>query len=61
MTNPLLETWATDFGLPPFDLVKDAHFAPAIEAAMAEGLAEVEAVATNAEPPTFENLSLIHI
>ncbi len=55
MTNPLLETWDTEFGLPPFDLIEDAHFAPAIEAAMAEGLAEVEAVATNAEPPTFEN------
>ena len=44
MTNPLLETWETPFGLPPFDLIEDAHFAPAIEVAMAEGLAEVEAV-----------------
>ncbi|WP_439124428.1 M3 family metallopeptidase [Marivita sp.] len=55
MTNPLLETWDTPFGLPPFDQIKDAHFAPAIEAAMAEGLAEVEEIATNPEPPTFEN------
>lgn len=55
MTNPLLDTWDTPFGLAPFDRIEDAHFAPAIEAAMAEGLAEVEAVATCPEPPTFEN------
>ncbi|MDP4991415.1 MAG: M3 family metallopeptidase, partial [Marivita lacus] len=55
MTNPLLETWETPFGLPPFDRIEDAHFAPAIEAAMVEGLAEVELIAINPEPPTFEN------
>ncbi len=33
----------------------DAHYMPAFEAGMAEQRAEVEAVATNAEPPTFEN------
>lgn len=55
MTNPLLETWNTPFGLPPFDLIEDAHFAPAIETGMAEGLAEVEAVANAPEAATFEN------
>jgi len=55
MTNPLLETWDTSFGLPPFDRVDDTDFAPAIEAAMAQDLAEVEAVANNPEPPSFEN------
>ena len=55
MTNPLLETWDTPFGLPPFDRIEDAHFAPALETAMADALDEVEAVATDAAPPTFEN------
>lgn len=55
MTNPLLETWNTPFGLPPFDLIEDAHFAPAIETGMAERLAEVEAVANAPEAATFEN------
>ncbi|SHG71617.1 M3 family metallopeptidase [Marivita hallyeonensis] len=55
MTNPLLSTWDTPFSLPPFDAIEDAHFAPAIEAAMAEDLAEVDAVASNSEPPTFAN------
>jgi peptidyl-dipeptidase Dcp len=42
-------------GVPPFDKVKVADFAPAIEAAMAAELAEVEAIAANPEPPTFAN------
>ena len=45
MTNPLLDTWDTPFGLAPFGDIDDRHFAPAIEAAMAEDLAEVDAPA----------------
>ncbi|WP_370228969.1 M3 family metallopeptidase [Cognatishimia sp.] len=55
MTNPLLAPWTTAFEIAPFDLIKDADFAPAFEAALAEDLAEVEAVATNSEAPTFAN------
>ena len=55
MTNPLLQTWDTPFGLAPFDKIDDADFAPAIEAAMAEDLAEVDALVANEEPPTFAN------
>ncbi|MCK0149981.1 M3 family metallopeptidase [Marivita sp. S6314] len=55
MTNPLLETWETPFGLAPFERISDADFAPAIEAAMAEDLAEVEAIAASEDAPSFEN------
>ncbi|EBA10141.1 M3 family metallopeptidase [Sagittula stellata] len=55
MTNPLLKTWDTPYGLPPFAEISDADFGPAFDAAMAEDLAEVEKVAANPEPPTFEN------
>ena len=55
MTNPLLSTWNTPFEIAPFDLIKDEDFSPAFEAALAEDLAEVEAVATNPEAPTFAN------
>ena len=55
MTNPLLTTWEAPFALPPFERIEDAHFAPAIEAAMAEDMAEVEALAANPAPPSFEN------
>jgi peptidyl-dipeptidase Dcp len=56
MTNPLLAPWTGPYGgVPPFDQVKVEHFAPAFEAAMAEQLAAVEAIAHDPAPPTFEN------
>ncbi|MDG3040812.1 M3 family metallopeptidase [Roseicyclus marinus] len=55
MTNPLLETWDTPFGLPPFDRIADADFAPAMEAALEEGRAAIRAIADNPEPASFAN------
>lgn len=55
-TNPLLAKWDGPFGgVPPFDKVKVADFKPALEAAMAENLAEVDAIANDKNAPTFEN------
>jgi peptidyl-dipeptidase Dcp len=52
----LLSDWAGPYGgVPPFDRVEVSALAPALEAAMAENLAEVERIAANPEPPTFEN------
>ncbi|MBA2572475.1 MAG: M3 family metallopeptidase, partial [Gemmatimonadetes bacterium] len=54
--NPLLAEWAGPYsGVPPFDRVEVAHFMPALEAAMAENLAEVARIASNPEAPSFEN------
>ncbi len=53
--NPLLEDWTTPFAMPPFDRIKEDHFKPAFEAALAEWKAEVEAVATDTAPPSFAN------
>jgi peptidyl-dipeptidase Dcp len=54
--NPLLTPWTGPYdGLPPFDRVEVPHFQPALEAAMAENLAEVEAIANDSAAPTFEN------
>ncbi|MCL5776955.1 M3 family metallopeptidase [Limibaculum sp. FT325] len=55
MTNPLLACWTAPFGLPPFDAIRPEHFAPAFEAAMAEHLAEIEAIATDPAAPDFSN------
>ena len=55
MTNPLMQEWTGPFGLAPFDQIKDAHFSPAIEAAMEQNNTEIAAIADNPEPPTFEN------
>ncbi len=54
--NPLLAPWTGPFGgVPPLDSVRIEHFKPALEAAMAENLAEVEAIAGDPRPPDFEN------
>ena len=54
--NPLLAGWTGPYGgIPPFDQVRVEHFQPALEAAMAENLAEVERIASNPAPATFEN------
>jgi peptidyl-dipeptidase Dcp len=55
-TNPLLPLWSGPFGgVPPLDAVRVEHFKPALEAAMAEELAEVEAIANDPAKPTFAN------
>jgi len=55
-TNPLLATWSGPYGgVPPFDAAKVEHFQPALEAAMAEQLAEIDRIAGNPEPATFAN------
>ena len=40
---------------PHFDRIEDAHFAPAFDRGMAEHLKEIEAIANNPEPATFDN------
>jgi peptidyl-dipeptidase Dcp len=54
--NPLLERWTGPYqGVPAFDKYKVEQFEPALEAAMAEQLAEVERIAKDPAAPTFEN------
>ena len=53
--NPLLTTWVTALALPPFADITPAHFQPALRTAMAEHLAEVNAVASSPEAATFAN------
>jgi peptidyl-dipeptidase Dcp len=54
--NPLLAPWTGPHGgVPPFDLVKVEQFKPALEAGMAETLAEVDRIANDPASPTFEN------
>ena len=55
MTNPLLAAWDTPHGLPPFDRISDEDFAPALDAALDEARANIDAIAQAAEPPTFAN------
>jgi peptidyl-dipeptidase Dcp len=53
--NPLLTESSLPYHVPPFDKIKDEHFAPAIAEGMREQLKEAESVANNSEKPTFDN------
>ncbi len=55
MTNPLLTAWTTPFDIAPFDQIQDAHFEPALDAALTQARAEIDAIATNDAAPTFAN------
>ena len=52
----LLAKWSGPFGgVPAFDKMDLAALQPALEAGMTLQLAEIDAIANNSEPPTFEN------
>ena len=53
--NPFLSPSTLPYGLPPFQEIREEHYAPAFEQGMAEHLAEVEAIAANPGTPTFQN------
>ena len=55
MTNPILQDWNTPFQIAPFDKISDADFAPALERALAEHRAEIDAIAGSEEPASFAN------
>jgi peptidyl-dipeptidase Dcp len=54
-SNPFFSPSTLPFHAPPFDKIKDEDFQPAIEAGMAVQQAEVQAIADNSAPPTFDN------
>ena len=54
-SNPLLDTWATPYGLPPFALVNADHFMPAFATALAEQRNEIDTLAAATDAPTFAN------
>ena len=53
--NPFYAPSTLPFQAPPFNKIKDSDYQPAIDAGMALQINEVEAIANNAAPPTFEN------
>jgi peptidyl-dipeptidase Dcp len=53
--NPLLETFNTPFGVPPFDQIVTADYIPAFEEAMLIHNEEIAAITEQTETPTFEN------
>lgn len=55
MNNPLLQTFQTPFGTPPFDQLNNSHFLPAITQAIKTGKEDIGRITANKAAPTFEN------
>ncbi|PJB70287.1 MAG: peptidase M3 [Alphaproteobacteria bacterium CG_4_9_14_3_um_filter_47_13] len=58
MKNPLLEISTLPNHAPPFNLVKEEHYLPAMEQAIAQAHKNIESIKKNQEAPTFENVIL---
>ena len=53
--NPFLTEWDTPYGIPPYDKIKTSDYIPAIKAGIDEQTAQIEAIVSNPEAPTFDN------
>ncbi|TDJ12923.1 MAG: M3 family peptidase [Gammaproteobacteria bacterium] len=53
--NPLLAEWDTPFGVPPFDLIEDEHYLPALREGIRRTLAEIDQITANPDAATFAN------
>jgi peptidyl-dipeptidase Dcp len=53
--NPFLTVSSLPFQAPPFNLIQDGDYQPAIEEGMKQQQAEIERIADNPAPPTFDN------
>lgn len=58
--NPFFSAWETPYGVPPFDKIEPGHFLPALERGMSLHEAEIDAITSNNDAPTFENVILAY-
>lgn len=58
MTNPLLSPSPLPFGLPPFEAITTEDYAEALDAGLDEHLHEIQQIAANPIPATFENTAV---
>jgi peptidyl-dipeptidase Dcp len=54
-SNPFAKLSTLPFHYPAFDKIKDEHFLPAYAAGMREQLREIDGIANNPRPATFDN------
>ena len=55
MENPLLVESPLPYGAPQFDKIRTEHYLPAFKEGIAEARAEIDAITSNPEEPTFAN------
>lgn len=53
--NPFFAEWQTPFGVPPFDLIENDHYMPAIDSGITAARMEIDAIVSSSEPATFAN------
>ncbi|MEM8982760.1 MAG: hypothetical protein AAGC71_07015 [Pseudomonadota bacterium] len=53
--NPLLKSWDTPYGVPPFKVIEDEHYLPAVKQGILERRDEIAAIVKQDAAPTFEN------
>lgn len=53
--NPFCQDWNTPWQTPPFSQIKIEHYQPAFEESIRQAKAEIAAIRSNPEPPTFQN------
>ena len=58
--NPFFSAWETPYGVPPFDKIEPGHFLLALERGMSLHEAEIDAITSNNDAPTFENVILAY-
>lgn len=54
--NPFFETYDTPFGTIPFTKINIKHYVPAVNKGIEEAKSEVDALVSNADAPTFDNV-----
>ncbi len=53
--NPFFEPSTLEYELPPFAVIREEHYLPAFERGMADQLAEIAAITSDPQAPTFDN------
>src|SRR6478672_1416580 len=54
-SNPFYAASTLQYQAPPFNRIKDSDYEPAMEAGMVQQIAEMDAIANQSAPPTFDN------
>ena len=58
MNNPFFKEYTTPFQVPPFNEIKLEHYMPAVDAGIADQIAEIKAITDNKEEANFNNTIL---
>ncbi len=54
--NPFYSDFDTPFGIPPFDLIDEGHYVPAVKSGMDEQNDNIAVIIANTEAPNFANV-----